>query len=70
MHYYALLLLLMLYSTLAVPPSIPEPITTNNSVIGDTYAAHAVGAPHGSAEEVMWSLGIRPVIHVLKSDLA
>ena len=45
-----------------------DPLT--NSVIGDTLAAHAVGAPHGSAEEVMWSLGIRPVIHVLKSDLA
>ena len=42
-----------------------EPYTRD----GNIWTATAVGSPHGGAEEVMWSLGIRPVIQVLKADL-
>ena len=41
-----------------------------SSPAGGTFAAHAVGAPHCTAEEVMWSLGVRPVIQVSRSDLS
>lgn len=36
---------------------------------GGDYTASAVAAPHGSVEEVMWGLGVRPVIQVSKADL-
>lgn len=41
-----------------------------SSPSGNTFAAHAVGAPHCTAEEVMWHLGVRPVIQVSRSDLS
>lgn len=45
-----------------------DPFTS--SIIGSTHSAHAVGAPHCTSEEVMWHLGIRPVIQVSRSDLS
>ena len=42
----------------------------NEPLPGNEYAAYAIGAPHGTAEEVMWYVGLRPVIQVSRSDLS
>ena len=41
-----------------------------SSPVGTDFAAYAAGAPHGTAEEVMWRLGVRSVIQVSRSDLS